>query len=317
MHSDLADAQLMRTCAFVDGENLRGVIRDLFVAGGRSVGPGPGLFNSYDYLPKDASWGDFFREAAARAGAAAGTRTRWTRTCWYVIEDIDTMRLPGRDNQEAVAEFLDARLGEALVFAEWLRDRAVKGAARVSAAEATDAIRWLNARARGRHAAARAATPPRPAGGIPECVLKLVDEMWSRRRQKEREFRWKRERESAIERAGPIRFRRSGHIRFNPLTGKLGQEKTTDVNLALDMLLLKDGYDLALIVSGDQDFVPAVRAAQDAGKTVVHVVFLDDDGNLLPGGAKRLNAAADWSVEISRDEFREFLRLPAQKSRAG
>ena len=301
---------LMKSCAFVDGENLRGVIRNLFVQGGQ------GVFNPHEYLPKKARWGDFFREVVARAGALAGARARWTRTYWYVIEDIDTVWLPNRANHEEVFQLLDARLGAALKFAEWLREKSADGGAvNIRPEEAAAAIQWINARARGRRAggASRpsgAPRPPRLSGGIPPSVLKLVGEMWRRKRQKEREFRWKRERESAIENAGPIRFRRSGHIRFDPLTGALGEEKTTDVNLALDMLLLKDNYDLAVIVSGDQDFVPAVRAAQDAGKTVVNVVFLDDQGKFLPGGAKRLSAAADWSVEVSRDEFRQFLNLP-------
>lgn len=298
-------AMLMNSCAFVDGENLRGVIRNLFAQGGQ------GVFNPHEYLPKAARWGEFFRETVARASALAGAQSRWARTYWYVIEDIDAAWLPSRSNHEEIFQLLDSRLGAVLKFAEWRREKSADNpAADVRAEEITAAIQWINARAQGRRLAADADGASRLSGGIPPSVLKLVGEMWRRKRQKEREFRWKRQRESAIEKAGPIRFRRSGHIRFDPLTGELGEEKTTDVNLALDMLLLKDNYDIAVIVSGDQDFVPAVRAAQDAGKTVVNVVFLDDHGKFLPGGAKRLSAAADWSVEVSRDEFRKFLNLP-------
>lgn len=297
-------AMFKNAYVFVDGENLRGVIGNLFAAGG-------GPFNPYDYLPKRANWGGFFQHAVSMAGARAGIHARWARTYWYVIEDIDTVWLPKRDNHDDVARLLDERAGAVLKFIQWRREKTASGAARISPGELADAVKWINARAR---AGKNRADSARAAGGVPESVLKVVDEMWRRKRQKEREFRWKRERESAIESGAPIRFRRSGHIRFDPLVAAsgLGREKTTDVNLALDMLLLKDNYDIAVIVSGDQDFVPAVRAAQDAGKTVVNVVFLTRDGKFLPGGARRLSAAADWSVEIDREGFLEFLNLPVK-----
>ena len=302
-------SMLMKTCAFVDGENLRGVIRELFAESEQ----GAGLFNSYEYLPKNAKWGDFFRDAVSRANHLAGVDSRWARTYWYVIEDIDTAWPPNRNNHDEVTQLLDRRLKAALGFAEWRRKQNADGSARILS-DTGDAVKWMNEWARAKSKSECGADASRSLGGVPECVLKLVDEMWGRKRQKEREFRWKRERESAIENDGPIRFRRSGHIRFDPLTGRLGEEKTVDVNLALDMLMLRDSYDIALIVSGDQDFVPAVRAAQDAGKTVVNVVFLNRDGKFFPGGAKRLNAATDWSVEIGYDEFRNILSLPKSAS---
>jgi uncharacterized LabA/DUF88 family protein len=57
-----------------------------------------------------------------------------------------------------------------------------------------------------------------------------------------------------------------------------------DVNLGVDMVLFRDIYDVAVIVSGDQDYVPAVQAVKDSGKHVVNVAFLARNGVLLPGG---------------------------------
>ncbi len=61
-------------CIFVDGENLRHSLVDLF---GQE-------FNSSDYLPRNAAWGDFFNSLVPKAGAG-----RRLRTYWYVVDEID------------------------------------------------------------------------------------------------------------------------------------------------------------------------------------------------------------------------------------
>ena len=81
------------------------------------------------------------------------------------------------------------------------------------------------------------------------------------------------------------------------------------MNLALDMVMLREIYDLALIVSGDQDYVPAVQAAKNSGKHVVNVAFEAQDGRLLPGGARRLNDVTDWSIAVPYAEFRTAMGL--------
>ena len=106
-----------------------------------------------------------------------------------------------------------------------------------------------------------------------------------------------------------VEFRRSGAIPYNLISGKWGQEKTVDVNLAVDMVTLQNIYDLAVIVSGDQDYVPATQAVKDMGKPVVNVAFLARNGKLLPGGARRLNQVTDWSMALEWDSFRAFLGI--------
>ena len=108
-----------------------------------------------------------------------------------------------------------------------------------------------------------------------------------------------------------IEFRRSGGIGYNLFTRQLGREKTVDVNLAVDLVQRSDWYDLALIVSGDQDYVPAVQAVKNRGKRTVNVGFLTRSGRLLPGGAARLNQLTDWSVEAGYEEMRRHLGLGA------
>lgn len=51
--------------------------------------------------------------------------------------------------------------------------------------------------------------------------------------------------------------------------------KGDDIHIATDMIVLatKNAYDIAVLVSGDGDFVPAVRAVQDMGKHVENYYF--------------------------------------------
>ena len=106
-----------------------------------------------------------------------------------------------------------------------------------------------------------------------------------------------------------VEFRRTGASRYDLFEKSIGEEKTVDVKLAVNLIILKDIYDIALIVSGDQDYVPAVQVAKDAGKQVVNVAFKTRGGTLLPGGARRLNQTTDWSVEVSYEQFRHYLNL--------
>jgi CxxC-x17-CxxC domain-containing protein len=63
--------------------------------------------------------------------------------------------------------------------------------------------------------------------------------------------------------------------------GKLKkEEKGIDVSLAVDMLSMahKDGYDIAVLVAGDSDYLKLVRAVKDAGKRV-KVVAIKKSGS--------------------------------------
>ncbi len=61
-------------CVFVDGENLRHSIIDLFQSD----------FNPADYLPKSADWEDFFNDLVKKGDAELRLRTYW-----YVVDEID------------------------------------------------------------------------------------------------------------------------------------------------------------------------------------------------------------------------------------
>ena len=53
------------------------------------------------------------------------------------------------------------------------------------------------------------------------------------------------------------------------------EQKEVDVAMACEMVVhaLRDSYDIAIVVSGDQDFVPAIQHVQAAGKRVEVAAF--------------------------------------------
>lgn len=110
-----------------------------------------------------------------------------------------------------------------------------------------------------------------------------------------------------------IEFRKAGTITCNLLeNNRFGREKAVDVKLASDLIALKDIYDIAVIVSGDQDYVPAVQVIKDYGKRVVTVAFERRDGRLLPGGARQLNQASDWGLPVKHSDLDSFLKILPQ-----
>lgn len=110
-------------------------------------------------------------------------------------------------------------------------------------------------------------------------------------------------------RSDSVEFRRAGSIKYSLDTQKLGSEKAVDVKLAVDLLQLKDIYDIAVVVSGDQDYVPAIGIIKDSGKHTVNVSFLKEDGRLLPTGARRLNQAVDRTLELKYSDLKSHLGL--------
>src|SRR5437667_1521745 len=70
----LAMKNFKTACIFVDGENLRHSLMDLFKSD----------FDPSDYLPKTANWKGFFDYLVS--GADSELRLR---TYWYVVDEID------------------------------------------------------------------------------------------------------------------------------------------------------------------------------------------------------------------------------------
>ena len=268
---------MLRTIIFNDGENFRHNICDLFAK------PPGALFDRRDYLPKQADWEGFFG-CLVEESRIQEIGAYLVRAYWYVVEDVDAQprKLPKEAVPEDLIKWREQNMGGIQNLVDFDKSR--------------ENPAGLSAKIEG-------------APGI-------LKELRRRKAAIENRFRGFAALQSGIALAHDrIEFRRSGGIRYDLFTGGLGREKTTDVNLAVDMLRLKDTYDIAVIVSGDQDFVPAAEAVKDLGKRVVNVSFRTKGGDLLPSGARRLNVAVDRSVEVPYDIFRGFLFPKSRESK--
>lgn len=245
-----------RACVFVDGENFRHTICDLFTK-----------FDRTQHLPKDADWTNFYdwlvREVQLEAERV--------RTYWYVVEHIDFFpyRFPDPERE-------------------------------------TDRLRVLLSRDR---AIAQELQPLRDAELVTR-MRSIVERLRNRQGRMRRRFDgWATIHNGIATRHRAIEFRRAGAIRHNLFDDSLGPEKAVDVMLATDLIVLRDIYDIAVIVSGDQDYVPAVKKVKDSGRFVVNVAFERRDGRLLPGGARRLNHVTDWSVSVGYEDLGQHLGI--------
>jgi len=250
-----------RVCIFVDGENFRHSIVDLFEQ-----------FNQNDYLPKKADWNKLF-DYFVSCAASEGERVR---TYWYVVQFLDVFPYglhKLRKNENALRRVLEKGKW-AKKELENLEDEALK----------------------------------KKTEEITEKLIKRENQM------RVRFDGWRNLQDNISSRWPRVEFRHAGAITFNAFTKKLQKEKAVDVKLATDLITLRDIYDVGVIVSGDQDYVPAVQRVKDFGKTIINVAFLARNGRLLPGGARRLNHITDDSIEIKYSDLASYLNIPTVKA---
>jgi uncharacterized LabA/DUF88 family protein len=252
----------VKVCLFVDGENFRHSIVDLFP---------PPQFYQEDYLPKRANWNDLF-DWIVNTAIDDGERIR---TYWYVIEHIDFFPYRIPNLSPTTREQIKNILCKYEPYETEL-----------------NALNDADCDAR---------------------MTEIVVELRHRRDIMQERFNgWVSVQDGISLRHKAVEFRHAGAIKCDLFTNKLGREKAVDVKLATDIILLEDIYDIAIIVSGDQDYVPAVEVIKDFGKRVVNVAFTTRSGQLLPGGARRLNQKTDWCCNIPYNQLATHLgiRLP-------
>lgn len=79
--------------------------------------------------------------------------------------------------------------------------------------------------------------------------------------------------------------------------------KEDDINMAVDMVekACDDGFDVAILISGDGDFVPAVKAVQRKNKVVENVYFKNSS-------SRNLKNHCDKSLELTKDMLDSFFK---------
>jgi uncharacterized LabA/DUF88 family protein len=246
-----------KACIFVDGENFRHTIVELF-----------DTFSQSDYLPKNGKWNDFFTWLVSQIDPDA----KRIRTYWYVIEWMDFYPHKFCDPQKETNN-----LKSLLCHHTTYKDKLDKLSGNSLCTEMTKIVETLTKKKQG---------------------------------MLNRFSGWGTVHSAISTNHNLIEFRKAGAIRYNLFTEELGKEKAVDVKLATDLIMLKDIYDIAIIVSGDQDYVPAVQVIKDSGKHVVNVSFKKRNGQLLPSGSWRLNQITDWSLKVDYDQFKIFMNMP-------
>ena len=79
--------------------------------------------------------------------------------------------------------------------------------------------------------------------------------------------------------------------------------KEDDIHMAVDMVegAFNDDFDIAIIVSGDGDFVPAVKAIQKKGKVMENIYF-------KKSSSRNLKQHGNDSLELTKDILNEFFK---------
>lgn len=261
----MATPSIKRVCIFVDGENFRFSLTDLFREPQYQ-------FGKEDYLP-DSDWARFFGFMMAHEG--------WelVRIYWYVTRDIDCWprKIPFPWDRKR-------KLFERNNVIEKLAGQGVEGVS-----EANDGLKIAETELERRR----------------KAILKRA-EGW-------------RQVQIAIERRNDqLEFRRVGSIRYDLSDRRFAREKGVDTQLTTDLITLADIYDVALIVSGDADYIPPVSAIKNRGKLVYSVSFMTKDGKKLPGGAMQLERRVDGRIELAFEDVRKNLgikeKLPRGKN---
>lgn len=104
-----------------------------------------------------------------------------------------------------------------------------------------------------------------------------------------------------------VRFCRPG---WQPcfLPGReLGREKGVDIGLAVDLVRKLEDYDMAVLFSGDGDYVPAVQVIQEAGKLLALMEFEFRSGEMLRGTSRRLSQRKNLVIEVPFEDLTRFL----------
>lgn len=90
---------------------------------------------------------------------------------------------------------------------------------------------------------------------------------------------------------------------------KLGREKGVDIGLAVDLIHHLPDYDLAILFSGDGDYVPAIKIAQAAGKKIALMEFEFRNGDPLRSISRRLKALSDITINVPFGDLAAFLGI--------
>ena len=108
--------------------------------------------------------------------------------------------------------------------------------------------------------------------------------------------------------------------KFYPMSQSQNNEKSVDVAMAIDILQigLEGTMDVVVLVTGDGDFVPLVRALMKKGMSVVVAYFEYQEGDRKSFANERLKEACNFVLNINalekdkdyKNTFKSLFRQP-------
>ena len=101
-------------------------------------------------------------------------------------------------------------------------------------------------------------------------------------------------------------------VKTKPLQTFVGGQKKGDwdVGIAVDVLRMEPKIDVAVLISGDGDFVPLVEFAKEKGLRVEVLAFRESSSKLLV-------EAADSFIDLSKTPKRFLIQTKGKKGRGG
>lgn len=249
-----------KICIFIDGENLRHSIKGLF----------PDHYNNTHYYPF-ADWDLFIKaivQLTSRKINLNADHAKLIRCYWYVINEL----------------FFDKEYTKDYFKSQKVHDK-LKYYKRVASSVAKKEI---------------LPTDSKIQAILKECEDLLQGNQKSIEKQLES---WSQIQSTIQLKYTQIQFQKFGYLktRLDDGAGKISfdGEKGVDIKLATDLITMNKIYDIAILVSGDADYIPAIHAIKNLGKQVVIVDFKTKHGKFLPGGAVKLREHADFSFSIN------------------
>jgi hypothetical protein len=112
-----------------------------------------------------------------------------------------------------------------------------------------------------------------------------------------------------------IAFQRVGYRKYDIGAQKWRDEKGVDVAMAVAMVSLAPIYEVAIVVSGDADMIPAMREVKAVGRTVAVPEFYQPNvpgtaGPLVSGQAESVFLEADLRFRLAADDIYEQMGPP-------
>ena len=82
-------------------------------------------------------------------------------------------------------------------------------------------------------------------------------------------------------------------------------EKGIDTKFSVDMVTQRDNFDLAILISGDADGIPAIEYLKSQGKAVTVVDFVQDHQEYGKGNyfSQKLKASSDFMTSIKIEDL--------------